>query len=360
MKTTKRVLAAGALVAVAVSAAPMGAAAGSHASAAPAAVKAGVKQRAEIPWSQVGIGWVAATVQKDGAHHLILVSPAGQSYEITTVQSSDRVLLVSGSGRHALLDTGVYDLRTGKRVMPYVHALSFTTPTGSSLLALDASNRLVKYDMTGKIVQRGAQVGDVERALYSPDGRTFLLTVGSKVTVFDNGTLQPIRTLANPKGFTQCKASHFAVREFTEICTGPGKTPTGFVNTIAGKLSGPMTKGTAGTSGREYQEAWLTELGFVARPRTRGLHEPINGSANQLYSFLDGTFNRSWKAPVANDPQVKALWNDFAYLETQRNEPTPTIVIGWPVGADAGRLVHYAGPGSQYGGTPTEFQVVGL
>ena len=137
----------------------------------------------DVPWSQVGPGWMLAVWSPVTPHRpgeqppageptletatnvLYLVSPAGDRYSITEFPPADRLPVLvdwSADGSHALFQsvrgfdyTAIsIDLRTGARTsVPVDETVTYASPDGKALLVTDFSGdesaTLKRIDMAG-------------------------------------------------------------------------------------------------------------------------------------------------------------------------------------------------------------------
>lgn len=208
----------------------------------------------EVPWPQVGPGWMLAVwtpvtphmpgdqppagdpTLETATNVLYLVSPAGDRYSITEFPPADRLPVLvdwSGDGSHALFKsqhgfeaTAIsIDLHTGARTSVPVHGTpAYTRPDGKALLETgfngDESRTLKRIDMAGneQFVYPTKDLGGAGRFggdyLETPDGTQLVLatenlgndiaprTDNSLVVVSNDGSI--VRTLAAPMPEAKC------------------------------------------------------------------------------------------------------------------------------------------------------------
>jgi hypothetical protein len=224
--------------------------------AAAPAVTAGTERGiGDVPWSQVGPGWMVAVWSPVTPHHpgvqpapgeptsetatnvLYLVDPAGNRYSITEFPpGEDKPDLVewSGDGSHALFESIhggqasaiSIDLHTGERTtVPIQGTPAYTRPDGKSLLVSthfngDEPGTLRRIDMAGndELVYPTENLGGAGQFsgdyLASPDGTQLVLGTAnlgneivprsdnSLVVLRNDGTI--IRTLPVPLAKSYC------------------------------------------------------------------------------------------------------------------------------------------------------------
>lgn len=208
----------------------------------------------DVPWSQVGPGWMLAVWTPVTPHPpghqpapgeptletatgvLYLVSPGGDRYSITEVPPAGRLgVLVdwSADGSHALFQsvrgfdyTAIsIDLRTGARTsVPVDERVTYASPDGKALLVTDfygdRSTTLKRIDMSGteQLVYPTKDLGGAGRFggdyLQTPDGTQLVLatenlgnqisprTDQSLVVMGSDGAI--IRTLPAPMPEAEC------------------------------------------------------------------------------------------------------------------------------------------------------------
>jgi hypothetical protein len=209
----------------------------------------------DVPWSQVGPGWMLAVwtpvtphmpgsqpppahpAPEPGSDVLYLVSPTGDRYSITEFPSGEGALEIadwSGDGSHALLtpqygqpgDAISLELHTGTRTaIPNTGTLEYTRPNGQALLSSTDYNgsepgTLKRIDMAGN-EQLGYPTNELGGAgpfsgdyVESPDGTRLVLgtaNLGNElVPRTDNGLVvmgndgSIIRTLPAPMPKAVC------------------------------------------------------------------------------------------------------------------------------------------------------------
>jgi hypothetical protein len=227
----------------------------SVAKSAPAVARGAERGIGDVPWSQVGPGWMLAVWTPVTAHHpgsqrppgeptpetattvLYLVSPAGDRYSITGFPPADGARDLrgwSGDGSHALFtpkygtkgDSISIDLHTGARtVVPRDGMLAYTHPDGKALLLSTSYNgnepgTLKRIDMAGNeqfvyptkdLGGAGQFSGDYSE---SPDGTQLVLgtaNLGNKIVPRTDNSLvvmgndgSMVRTLSAPMPKAMC------------------------------------------------------------------------------------------------------------------------------------------------------------
>ncbi len=154
--------------------------------AAPAAARESEHTAADVPWNQVGPGWIVAMWSPVTPHHpgtspipgeptpetatrvLYLVSPAGERYTMAEFGPNEKAANVSdwsGDGSRVLLTPGYgqqgqaisLDLRTGERTtFPVGGTVRYTQPTGQAFLVSNSYNgdqpgTLTRIDAAGHV-----------------------------------------------------------------------------------------------------------------------------------------------------------------------------------------------------------------
>jgi hypothetical protein len=236
------------------SAASVATSAAPTAAASPAVAQGAERGIGEVPWPQVGPGWMLAVwtpvtphmpgdeppagdpTPETATNVLYLVSPAGDRYSITEFPPADGLPgLVdwSGDGSHALFKvqhgfgaTAIsIDLHTGTRTsVPVDGDTAYTRPDGKALLVAgfngDESRTLTRIDMAGteQFVYPIKDLGGAGRFggdyLATPDGTQLVLATEnlgntisprndqSLVVMSNDGSI--IRTLAAPMPEAEC------------------------------------------------------------------------------------------------------------------------------------------------------------
>lgn len=334
-----------------------------------ASAPSGVKTRAQVPWASVDSTWIAASVDKGGHNNLILVSPAGQSYLITsTLPKNDFVHAVSSNGRYALVGMSVYDLKTGKALPGSTGGGEvFTKPTGTAVLS--GQDRVTKRSLDGRVLKQGPAVGpgdSVWGILPSPDGLTDVVTTSRTVRLVDNASLRPIRTFTTPNGTNSCRPGHFVdATTFTVACASRNSTGPSTVY-LMNTRTGAATKVTNGTypggNGYEgalgFEDAWRTPLGTLASPQFS-----MQTFKRTLYTVNAGKITKTHTLSLPSDMAQWPLKTDSvlgtsAYVRGSKHEgPDPTVAIRWNV--KTGAVNYLAGAHSQFGGTANGWALVG-
>jgi hypothetical protein len=221
--------------------------------ATPAVAAGAARGIGDVPWSQVGPGWMLAVWTPVTPHMpgnqpppgdpetatdvLYLVSPAGDRYSITEFPAGEGtpdIVDWSGDGSHALLtpqygeggDAISLDLHTGARsTIPKTGTLEYTRPDGKALLSStgfngDEPGTLKRIDMSGseQFVYPTKDLGGAGQFsghyIESPDGTQLVLgtanlgneivprTDNSLVVMGNDGSI--VRTLPAPMPKAMC------------------------------------------------------------------------------------------------------------------------------------------------------------
>ncbi len=187
----------------------------------------------QVPWTQVGPGWILAewqpTITPGAQTSLFLVDPAGGRYLIESFPASpsastpDVLVAWSGDGQRALLKSGdgqalaLLDLRTlatatlglGSGVAP----IGFTAPNGLAIIASRSNGSgqsLERFSLTGQLelsyaasfVPGGSYNGGP--VLYSPDGTELAVGTSAGIELMSNEG-QGLRYLNVSPSVTSCE-----------------------------------------------------------------------------------------------------------------------------------------------------------
>lgn len=364
-------------LALAATASGVGLAATPSASAAQAPTLAsGVKTRTQVPWASVTKGWVVAQIERGGHQNLVLVSPAGQSYQIMTVDGM-QLSSVSPDGKRVLMDDDkgfvTIDLASGRVISrPGLYNGGwFTRPNGLGVLGTNSTGNLVNYSATtGKLTTTGARVGLAPWAMLpSPSGTSDLVSTNSSLTLYNHATLKPIRSFAAPKGYSLCQPYVFVNgATFRETCVDTrsmandamNATTEVFEQSVNGGAPRAVTNGTypAGVTGRiqlGFGGAWQTSKGTIAAPNVA-----VFTGSTRLFHMVGGKIAQTYTVPMAADaakmmPMVKTMQGNSAYFMTNLHEPGPSIALRYDV--TTGKVNYLGGNHSQYGGVVSRFEV---
>lgn len=347
-----------------------------------AATTNGIHTRAQVPWSQVGNGWTAAAVTKNGHNNLVLVSPAGQSYQVATLGATEMLLHVSHDGKHVLTAYSakgsvvqryrVWDLRSGKvsTTLPGdVQPLGFTRPTGSAVNALAGDNSFQRFTVAGHRELRVPNRPGVMIDVPHPGGLLDAASdgAGRAVTLYDHVSMRPIRTYAMPKGGHGCMPTGWLnASTLLETCTlktiGDLSQTEVYRQNIKGGAPQPLTVGGwPGDTARPFPQGFAdldnTAVGPVATPNDLS----VDGRAAWVYRMKVGRVVGSIKPPLATDV-AKGI--DNATVVGNTVFYTGTLPVGERIGSVASydlktkKVVYLAGPHSQYGGRATSSTVI--
>jgi TolB protein len=198
----------------------------------------------QIPWTQVGPGWILATWspapglgrhgeppagqpnQAEAPRTLYLLDPAGGRYAITTFPTDPPTLVDwSGDGRHALFEDTIYDSdgRTSKTTISEVDLPTgaqqtftvdgrvegaYSRPTGQEVLLSASPRTLKRVDLSGTEqltfpTDLGAAGKFSGAYLASPDGTQLVLGATNGMVVMGNDGVVG-RQLPAPGPLTEC------------------------------------------------------------------------------------------------------------------------------------------------------------
>jgi TolB protein len=189
--------------------------------------------RNQIPWPEVGPGWMLAvwrtTTDLTGPATLYLVNPIGGRYNLGGLGARQALVQWSPDSRRALISSGSStllerDLRTGEdRSIPlpafaksadYL-TFTYTHPTGTALVLTKinyaggpnhATMQKIGTDGRPQVTYptSAPAAGDIGGTpLYTPDGLTLLVPAVKGVAVLGNGG-EFLRVLPNPAGYQSC------------------------------------------------------------------------------------------------------------------------------------------------------------
>jgi tellurite resistance protein TerC len=203
--------------------------------------------RQDVPWSQVGPGWMLATqtpARSGSATTLFLIDPAGGRYSMDTLPANssqpDMLLAWSGDGQRALLEGDrpfsqmeVLNLRTGTGAKfslgSEVSAFGFTRPDGTAILAsTDATRpRLERFSLTGALEQvypssfTGHGYFNGNSAVYSPDGTELAVSTSGAMELMSNEG-KAIRALpVSPSAQSCLPVRWWTTTDLLAMCTPP-------------------------------------------------------------------------------------------------------------------------------------------
>ncbi|MFC6704053.1 hypothetical protein [Flexivirga alba] len=344
-----------------------------------AVTTAGIHTRAQVPWSQVGDGWTAVSVTKNGHTNLVLVSPAGQSYQIATLAASERVDSISHDGKHVLTDYSVsgswrmraWDLRAGKvsTTLPVNAWANFTRPTGSALNVQLSSNTFQRVTVTGRKELSLAHRPDLADLLPHPGGLYDAATAlaGKPVTLYSHVTMRAIRTYGMPKGAKGCSPVGWANSStLLEACTmkqlGEISQLEVYRQNIKGGAPQAVTTGSwagdiTNPFGQGFLDADQTVLGTVATAH----NDDIAGKRSTVYRVKSGRVVGSIKAPLAADvarsvDTAKVVGNTVFYTHTNPPMGDNGAVAAYNLATK--KVTYLVGPHSQYAGKATSSAVI--
>ncbi len=344
-----------------------------------AATTAGIHTRAQVPWSHVGDGWTAASVTKSGRNNLVLVSPAGQSYQIATLATGEIVQSVSHDGRHVLTfvptATGyrmrAWDLHTGRitTILPVNSWANFTRPTGSALNVQLSNDTFERVTVTGRTELRLAHRPDLATVLPHPGGLYDAATAlaGKPVTLYHHATMRAIRTYAMPKGAKGCTPVGWANSStLLEACTtkelGDLTQLEVYRQNINGGAPQAITTGSwAGDVTKPFGQGFLdadqTVLGTVATPH----NDDLTGKRSTVYRVRSGRVVGTIKAPLAADvagsiDTANVVGNTVFYTHTDPGADKVGALASYNLATK--KVTYLVGPHSQYAGKATSSAVI--
>jgi hypothetical protein len=352
----------------AAAAAAFGLAAPAMAARAPASAAAGrmlgagqVGARAAVPWGKVGPGWSlvlfsanqggAGVKLKAGSSTLYLVDPAGGRYRLFawaagTAQTRWNLLAWSGDGRRAMFipqddvynSTGrerVYQiqLRTGAlssfALPKNVSAVGYTRPDGLNILAERAANiaptargSLLRFSLTGHLVQNLATVRGLGRAVYQQAGAS--LAAGSQhgLTLVSNAG-GVIRQLRVPGVNDGCSAVRWwSARTILASCTTPA-TPGPRMWLVPASGARPTALTPPRTSGFDQGD-------FNAWQLSSGLYVNGYGACGQLVIGKQPARGRERMVTVPGADSSLIVNATKTRLEVERiNGCSPGVSLVW-------------------------------
>lgn len=347
-----------------------------------AATTSGIHTRAQVPWSKVGSGWTAASVTKTGHNSLVLVSPAGQSYQIATLRSGENVLSIANDGKHVLttyltsdanpaVRYRVWDARSGKvstTLAADVSFAGFTRSTGSAVNETLENNTFQRVTVTGHKELRVANRPGTIFDLPHPGGLLDAASEGNHaVTLYNHVTMKPVRTYAMPKGAKGCVAVGWTdASTLLEACTtkelGDLNQQEVFRQNINGGAPQALTTGSwagdiTAPFGQGFVDADQTVLGTVATAH----NEDLSGKRSTVYRVQSGRVVGTIKAPLAADvaksvDTAKVVGNIVFYTHTNPPMGDNGAVAAYDLRTK--KVSYLVGPHSQYGGKATSTAVI--
>lgn len=292
--------------------------AAAQASAAIPALAAGQQgSRQQVPWAQVGPGWILAEwspALNGSATSLFLIDPAGGRYLIDTFPAnspaSAPTVLVgwSGDGQRALVTSSavsptvvVLSLRTLATTqfdLTNAAAIGFTAPDGLAILVNVTLNdrgqaTLERVSLTGQvelsyqpsIFPGGAYNGS---ALYSPDGTELAVGTSAGIELMSNEgrglrylnvspsvqSCRPVRWWTPEELLASCLPSGSGTSQLWLVPTS-GATPKAL--TASPSASGDLGDGDAWQipSGTYVQDAGACSYTYAAKLQPDGLTAPV-------------------------------------------------------------------------------------
>lgn len=268
---------------------------------APAAASAAVQPRTAVPWSRVGTGWVAGSMERGGATHLVLASPAGQVYEIATLATGEFVDAIAHDGKHVVTyrthdyENGrprVWDMTTGKATaLPTnMGSMTFTRPNGTAVMGFNEVGSYGRYGVDGReqLVRPVAMGADAAHLTPNPDGLTQAVTryagEGPRVSLYANSTFTKKRTFALPAGAYGCTAMGWnSTTTLVESCTmkrlGEWQLNQVYAQNINGSAPTQLTTGTPPGDGWGvgFDDVITTSIGRLALAQD-GTVRPLTGT----------------------------------------------------------------------------------
>ncbi len=273
--------------------------------------------RQQVPWVQVGPGWILAEwspTLTGSATSLFLIDPAGGRYLLDTFPAKPPApaptILVgwSGDGQRALLTSGgasttmeVLNLRTLASTtfgLTNASAVGFTAPDGLAILINASLNdagqtQLERVSLTGQLQQPypasfvpGGSYN--ESALYSPDGTEVAVGTSAGIELMSNGG-QGVRYLNVSPSVQSCRPVRWWTAEELLASCLPGGSGTGQLwlvptsgATPKALTASPSASGDLGDSdawqipsGTYVQDAGACSYTYVAKLQPDGLTTPV-------------------------------------------------------------------------------------
>lgn len=318
MKTTRRTIAALAIATTGLTG--LVGTASATASAAPHGTSTSattVKTRAQVPWSSVGTGWVAGTVERGGSTHLVLVSPAGQPYDIATLAQGETVSAISMDGKHVVTRRSseegagaprIWDLQSGKaaNLPTSLESLQFTRPTGSAVMGFNEVGSYGRYSLSGtqQVVKPGAIGTDEGQILPNSTGTTDAVTRwgkdGPRISLYTHSTFDKQRTYSLPSGAQGCYATGWQDSStLIESCImkqqGEATLTEAYAQKIDGGAPTALTSGTVPGSSTwtGYSDVVKTSVGTLARGQNETLYTLKGTKGNSRISLPQVNTNGS-------------------------------------------------------------------
>jgi TolB protein len=345
----------------------------------------------DVPWSQVGPGWMLAmwspaVNEAPGVPRpagspapdtvpatLYLVDPAGGRYPIATFPSASGPQLVdwSGDGSQALFfDTGgagssitEVDLRSGTRTTFSVKGSSvaprYTRPDGKALLlTLDDGRQLVRVDLAGKpqLTYPTDKLPSKFNGHYllTPDGTQLLLGTGSGLALMGNdGTLGKALPVPGATGCLPVRWWDGGAKTVLANCDVAKQPAQLWLVPIDGSAPTALTAPTTGQSSHDlgHVDAWQLPAGtyvqylggcgaiHLGKLNPDGTVSPVSvpnvDPSHSIYVIGVHGGNLDLKAMVAGCGPAQSL------LEYDPAAGTTTVLLGPPLNGGA---VIYAVP----------------
>jgi hypothetical protein len=283
---------------------------GGTASAAGAAAQA----RADVPWSEVGPGWVLAEYTNGAAGKvapvtLYLISPAGVRYPMHTWDgrgTTPYLIAWSGDKTRALLGlTGTnYEqltLSTGKltagKLTGQAQPTGYTLPDGENILGVaeadtgGAAATVARYSLAGKLLKVLTRGVDENTAVYAANGVTLAVSGTKGLELVSNGG-GVIRSLPVPRTDPAlgCDPSRWwnATTVLAECLADGASAPRLWLVPANGNKPVPLTpqRGTAGPDLGDIA-AWQISAGLYVQGLTgcgtmQIFRQPAKGSITQV------------------------------------------------------------------------------
>jgi TolB protein len=326
--------------------------------------------RQQVPWAQVGPGWILAEwspTLNGSATSLFLIDPAGGRYLLDTFPASPTgsaptsLLAWSGDGQRALFTNfgasptvTVLNLRTLATTqfdLTNASPAGFTAPAGLAILVNanvsdSGQTRLERVSLTGQLelsypasfVPGGPYDGS---ALYSPDGTE--LAVGTSVGIeLMTNEGQGVRYLNVNDSVSSCGPMRWWTRgELLVSCTPNGKdasqdwlVPTSGATPKA-LTANPPTPGDLGDgdawqlpSGTYLQEAGACSYTYVAKLQPDGLTAPVaipGVPSGESTVILGAQGDRLAIRNVPGSPQTCAHGPGLMWFAPATNSVTPLL-----------------------------------
>lgn len=336
-----------------------------------------VKTRAAVPWSSVGNGWLAANSLKNGTNALVLVSPGGQAYTITSLAMTEDVTAVSHDGRHVIVvgrstKPRVIDMTTGRTsaTLPSGRSYTFTRPAGTAIMGFDNQGNYTRYTTTG-VVKNTSRLPGLTGLSMNPSGKTVAAVLATKagqnrIAIRNYSNLSAVRTLPLPAGYSSCWTNGWASpTTLTTTCTN-GKMVQVFSQNMNGAAPVPMTSGsepgTPAADAAGWTDAVATPVGRIAIASRKTIPDfptavwKFNGTKANTRIPMP-TFNANG-GDFANSKTVVDVYGSKVLIASTMLGYTSTNQSIGQYDLVTKKLNYLIGHNSQFGGAPGGFAMI--